>query len=175
MKRSRKAITRKLAITALAVVLLLAAGTYIGVAVYFEDHFFYHTIIGGEDYSYKTPVEAEYLIYERLSGYSLEITGREDVHDVILPDEIDMQYIFGDSLVQIMREQKPVFWIFGFFKSYDYDLPRIAHYDEEALKQKIDGLAFFKRENIRAPRDAYITYEEEEGKYVVIDARPGTK
>lgn len=175
MRRGRKSLAKKLAITALVVVLLLAAGTYVGVAVYFEDHFFYHTKIGGEDYSYKTPVEAEYLIYERLSGYSLEITGREDVYDVIYPDEIDMQYIFGDSLVQIMREQKPALWVSGFFKSYDYDLPRIAYYDEEALKQKIDGLAFFKRENMRAPIDAYITYEEEEGKYVIIDARPGTE
>ncbi len=175
MEGSKKALAKKLAITALVVVLLLAAGTYAAIAVYFEDHFFYHTTIGGEDYSYMTPVEAEYLIYERLSGYSLEITGREDICDVILPDEIDMQYIFGDSLIQIMREQKPAFWISGFFKGYDYELPRIAHYDKEALEQKINGLAFFRRENIRAPRDAYITYEEEEGQYVIMDARPGTE
>lgn len=175
MKGNKKALVKKMAITALVVALLLAAGTYAGIAVYFEDHFFYHTKIGGEDYSYKTPVEAEYLIYERLSGYSLEITGREDIHDVILPDEIDMQYIFGDSLVQIMREQKSAFWILGFFKDYDYDLPRIAHYDEAALERKIDELAFFRKENIRAPRDAYITFAEDEEQYVIVNARPGTE
>lgn len=175
MKGSKKALVKKLGITALIVILLLAAGTYVGVAVYFEDHFFYHTTIGGEDYSYKTPVEAEYLIYERLSDYSLEITGREGIYDTILPDEIKMRYIFGDSLVKIMQEQKPAFWILGFFKKYDYELPEIAHYDETALKQKIDKLAFFKRENIRAPRDAYITYSEEEAQYVIVDASPGTE
>ena len=40
MRRGRKSLAKKLAITALVVVLLLAAGTYVGVAVYFEDHFF---------------------------------------------------------------------------------------------------------------------------------------
>ena len=172
MKGKKKALLKKLGITALVVTLLLAVGTYVAFAVYFEDHFFYHTTIGGEDYSYKTPVEAEYLIYEKLAGYSLEIIGREDMYDTILPDEIDMQYTFGDSLVKIMKEQKPAFWIFGFFKEYDYDLPRIAHYNEEALKKKINELTFFRRENIRAPQEAYIIYSEKEEQYIILGAKP---
>ena len=83
MKAGKKALVKKLGITASVVLLLLAIGTYVGVAIYFEDHFFYRTTIGGEDYSYKTPVEAEYLMYESLSGYALEITGREGVRDVV--------------------------------------------------------------------------------------------
>lgn len=175
MKGSKKALAKKLCITALAVLLLLAVGTYVAFAVYFEDHFFYHTTIGGIDYSYKTPVEAEYLMYEYLAGYSLEITGREDLYDTIFPDEIEMQYIFGDSLVKIMQEQKPALWILGFFKEYDYDMPQIAHYDEVALKEKIGELAFFKRENIHAPKEAYIIYSEKEKQYIIMDSKPGTE
>ena len=175
MKGSRKSLGKKLGITMLVVLLLLAIGTYAGIAIYFEDHFFYRTTIGGEDYSYKTPVEAEYLIYEGLSDYFLEITGREDICDVIMPDEIDMQYIFGDSLRKIKQEQKPIFWIMGFLKGYDYELPRIAYFNEEALSRKIEELAFFKRENVRAPRDAYITYSEEEEQYIIVDAKAGTE
>ena len=51
MKAGKKALVKKLGITASVVLLLLAIGTYVGVAIYFEDHFFYRTTIGGEDYS----------------------------------------------------------------------------------------------------------------------------
>ena len=173
MKRKKRSLLKKLGITALVVLLLLAGGTYVGLVFYFEDHYFYNTKIGGEDYSYKTPVEAEDMIYSKLQNYSLEITGREDVYDVILPGEIEMEYIFDDSLVQIKQEQKPILWILGFFKEYSYDLPRIVEYKEEALDQKLEGLTFFKRENIRAPSNAYIAYSEEANQYVIIAAKPG--
>ena len=63
MKGSRKTTVRKAAVIALVMILLLAAGTYAGIAIYFQDHFFCNTTIGGTDFSYKTPVEAEYMIY----------------------------------------------------------------------------------------------------------------
>ena len=175
MKGSRKTTVRKAAVIALVMILLLAAGTYAGIAIYFQDHFFCNTTIGGTDFSYKTPVEAEYMIYESLTGYSLEIVGREGIQDTISRKEINMDYIFGDSLVKLMQEQKPALWILGFIKGYDYELPPIVQYDEEALRQRIDGLAFFKKENIMAPKDAYIDYSEEEQQYIIVDARPGTE
>ncbi len=175
MKGSRKTTVRKAAVIALVMILLLAAGTYAGIAIYFQDHFFCNTTIGGTDFSYKTPVEAEYMIYESLTGYSLEIVGREGIQDTISRKEINMDYIFGDSLVKLMQEQKPALWILGFIKGYDYELPPIVQYDEEALRQRIDGLAFFKKENIMAPKDAYIDYSEEDQQYIIVDARPGTE
>lgn len=153
----------------------MAVSTYVLIAMYFEDHYFYNTVIGGEDYSYKTPVEAEYLIYESLADYSLEIMGREEMKDTILPDEIHMEYIFGDSLVKIMQEQKPALWILGFIRGYEYELPPIAHYDEEALEEEIERLDFFQKENIRAPRDAYVEYSEDDEQFVIVEARPGTE
>lgn len=175
MRGRKKSLAKKLGFTVLVVTLFLVIGTYVGVSVYFEDHYYYHTTIGGEDYSYKTPVEAEHLLYERLSGYSLEITGREGVCDTIFPAEIEMQYIFDDSLIKIKQEQKPGLWILGFFKEYAYELPEIAHYDEAALKRKIDRLAFFKKENIRTPSDAYVTYSQKEKQFVIVGAKPGTE
>lgn len=175
MKKRKKSLLKKLGITALVVTVILAGCTYAGFAMYFEDHYFYHTKIGGEDYSYKTPVEAEDLIYAKLQDYSLEIVGRDGVSDRIVPAEIEMEYIFGDSLIQIKQEQKPALWILGLFKEQTYDLPRVAVYKEELLDQKLDGLTFFKRENIRAPSDAYIAYSKEEQKYVIIAAKPGTE
>lgn len=175
MKRRKKALLKKLGITALIVTVILAGCTYAAFALYFEDHYFYNTKIGGDDYSYKTPVEAEDILHTKLQDYSLEIVGREGIKDAILPAEIELEYIFDDFLFQIKQEQRPALWILGFFKEYSYDLPHVAIYNKEALNQKIEGLTFFKKPNIRAPSDAYIEYSEEEKKYVLIDAKPGTE
>lgn len=175
MKKKKKALLKKIGITILVVTVILAGCTYTACALFFEDHYFYNTKIGGDDYSYMTPVEAEDILYEKLQDYSLEIVGREGINDVILPAEIELEYILDNSLFHIKQEQKPVLWVLGFFKEYSYDLPHVAIYNKEALNQKIEGLTFFKKQNIRAPSDAYIKYSEEDEKYVMVDARPGTE
>lgn len=175
MKKKKKSLLKKLIITALIVLVLLTGVTYTVLSFYFEEHYFYNTKIDGDDYGYKTPVEAECMIYEKLENYSLEIVGREGLQDIISPLEIDLEYILDDSLFQIKQEQRPMMWLAGFFKEYSYDLPYRCTYNKEDLEQKIAGLTFFKKQNIRAPSDAYIMYSKEEGKYVIVDAKPGTE
>lgn len=173
MKGRKKTLVKRAVI--LGATLLVAIGIYVRYAIYYGNHYFQNTIIAGEDYSGKTPVEAEYLLYEKVSGYFLEINGREGQSDIIFPDEIGMRFIFGDSLLKMKQEQNPALWIMGFFREYNYDMPEVAHYDEEALRKRIDELVFFKMWNIRSPRDAYIHYSEEDGEYVIVDADQGTE
>ncbi len=173
MKGRKRKLGKRIGI--LAVSLLIAGGIYVRYAFYYENHYFRNTVIGGEDCSHMTPVEAEYLLYEKVSGYSLGLYGREEISDIILPKEIGMEYIFGDSMLQIKKEQNPALWIIEFFQKYEYEMPRIAHFDRAALEKRIEELAFFKKENVRPPKDAYITYVEDEGKYRIVDARPGTE
>lgn len=174
MERRKKSLWKKIAATVVIVSVILIAATYAGFSLFFEDHYYYHTKINGDDYSYKTPVEAEAIMYQEFQKYSLEIQGREGMYDTILPAEIDMEYIFDDSLINIKREQSPLLWILGFFKEYSYDIPQLVEYNEEILDEKIDGLTFFKTENIRAPSDAYLTYSSEGKCYIVVDSSPGT-
>lgn len=175
MAGKKKPLLKKLGITALISVSILFVLTYIGISLFFEDHFYYNTYVNGQNFSYMTPVEAEEYIYQELYGYSLEITGREGIYDVILPAEIDMKCLPDDSFVKIKQKQRPALWFLGFFKEYSYELPGLTEYKEEALDQKLGQLSFFKRENIRAPSDAYLAYSEEEEQYVIVDASPGTE
>ncbi len=43
--------------------------TYAAISLYFENHYYYHTMIGGEDMGYKTPMEVEELLYSRINNY----------------------------------------------------------------------------------------------------------
>ncbi|MDE7013785.1 MAG: L,D-transpeptidase/peptidoglycan binding protein [Kineothrix sp.] len=155
--------------------LILMIATYVCISLYFENHYFYHTVIGGEDVSYKTPMEVEEMLYARIYHYSLEITGREGITDTILPEKINMRFLIDDTLVQIKHEQNPRLWILGFFKEYDYAFPWNITYDEEAFSQELDNLAFFQAKNIKKPKAAYLTYSKEEKQYMVTEAEPGTE
>lgn len=174
MKGKRKSRAKKLAIIVLITAVALTAVTYAGFSAFFRDHYFYHTKINGIDYSYKTPVEAEEMIYEAFQAYSLEIFGREETYDTIFPAEIDMELILDHSLAEIKNEQRPSLWILGFFKEYSYDIPGMIEYNEEALDEKIERLTFFQSENIRAPSDAYVKYSSEEKRYIIMESSPGT-
>lgn len=165
---------KKIGITALVVSILLLIITYAVFSLFFGDHYYYNTQINGNDYSYKTPVEAEDMMYQLFHEYFLEIEGREGVYDTIMPAEIDLRYILDDSLLRIKQDQNPVFWILGFFKKYSYDIPQLVEYDKDMLKEKIDKLTFFEPANIKAPHDAYIAYSSEEKAYVIIESSLGT-
>jgi lipoprotein-anchoring transpeptidase ErfK/SrfK len=174
MEKRKKSLWKKVAVTVIIVSVLLTAVTYAGFSLFFEDHYYYQTKINGDDYSYKTPVEAESIMYREFQEYSLEIQGREGMYDTILPADIDMEYIVDDSFINVKKEQSPLLWILGFFKEYSYDIPQLVEYNEDILDEKIDGLTFFKKENIRAPSDAYLTYSSEGKCYLVADSSPGT-
>ena len=166
---------KKLGIAALVSTLVLIGMTYAAISLYFENHYYYHTIIGGEDVSYKTPMEVEELLYSRIYHYSLEIYGREEVTDSILPEEIDMRFLIDDPLVEIKHEQNPWLWILAFVREYEYAFPWEVTYDEKAFEEELENLAFFQAKNIKKPKEAYLKYSESEKEYIVIEADPGTE
>lgn len=173
--RGKRLLWKKLGIAALISIFVLIVLTYIAISLYFENHYYYHTMIGGEDMGYKTPMEVEELLYSRMNDYVLEIYGREDAEDVIVPTEIDMHFLIDDALIKIKKEQRPEWWILGFFQEHHYSFPWKAVYDKEALERRIGELVFFQAINIRSPKDAYITYSNKEKEYVIVEADPGTQ
>ena len=173
--KKKKRRWKKIALAVFLPLLILAGITYICISLYFENHYYYHTIIGGEDVSYKTPIEVEELLYSRIYHYSLEIYGREEVTDSILPEEIDMRFLIDDSLVEIKHEQNPWLWILAFVREYEYAFPWEVTYDEKAFEEELESLAFFQAKNIKKPKEAYLKYSENEKEYIVIEADPGTE
>ena len=175
MTKEKKGKLIKAGLIGIAVFIILLIVTYVGMAQFFKDHYFYNTIINGNDYSYKTPAETENEIYQSIKDYSLEVAGREGMYDILLPAEIDMDYTFGTFLINVKKAQNPYMWLTGYFSENIYEIDKMAKYNEEELDQKIKGMSFFQVENIRAPSKAYIEYSEERGSYGVTNASPGTE
>lgn len=175
MEIKKQSVWKKLIIVTLISCVFLSAITYAGFAMFFSDHYYYQTIINGSDYSYKTPMEAEDMIRQQLQTYFLEVEGRESMNDTIMLADIEVEYIFTDTLLGIKQEQNPAFWILGIFRKFSYDIPQLVEYNEDMLEERIQALAFFQSDNIKPPNAAYISYFEEEKKYTVVKSSPGTE
>ena len=140
---------------------------YLGIALFFSGHFYFNTIINGENYSADSVNTAQNHILDALDHYVLKINGRDQLTDTITSADIVLNIEFGDELADIIKEQNAFLWPLSFFRKSEYKVNTIVTYNKEELDRKIDALCFFKTENIRRPRNAYLSDYTENGYQVI--------
>ncbi len=157
---------------ALTILILLAA--YIGVAFYFNSHFFSGTTINGIDCSRKTTDDVENKLRDEVKNYVLQIDGRNQLTDVITADDIDYEYVADNAVKNLLKAQKPYTWFVSLFKKTSNELQVSIVYDEKKLLKKIDKLKFFQESNITPPVDAQVKYNDSLQKYEIVPEDMGT-
>ncbi len=156
--------------SAVAVILVLA---YLVGLIVFAGHFYPDTRINGIECGMKTPSEAEELISLAISGYEIEIDGRNDLKDTISSEEINLMPVFNGEVKKTLKSQKPYIWFLCLGKPYDYNVEGVTLYSKEALRKRISEMPFFAAENIIAPKDAYIGEITDEG-YAITEEDNGS-
>ena len=162
-KREKKKIVLYIACGVLAAV----AAVYLGIALFFSNHFYFNTIINAEDYSADSVNTAQNRILGVSDRYVLQINGRDQLSDTITSADIVLRIEFGDEFENIIKEQNEFLWPLSFFRKSEYTVDTMVSYNEEELDRKIDTLCFFKPENIRQPRNAYLSDYTENGYQIV--------
>lgn len=153
--------------------IIAIAAVYMGFALFFGSHFYINTFINGENYSASSADAVKKHILDISSRYSLTINGRGQLSDTITSDDIMLRIEFGGELDDIIKGQNMFLWPLSLFKKSEYAIDTMVTYDEGQLKKKIDALSFFKTENIRQPRNAYLSGYTENG-YQIIPEDKGT-
>lgn len=151
----------------LAAVISAAAAAYLGAALFFSGHFYFNTVINGENYSTSSADAAQKRILEISEGYTLKINGRDELTETITSSDILLSIGFGDELADIINGQNPFVWPLSLFKKTEYTIDTMVTYNKEELEKKIDTLCFFKPENIRQPQNAYLSGYTENGYQIV--------
>lgn len=166
---------KKLIIGIIGIVVILLAAVYIAIAVYFQSHFPFHTIINGVDCSGKSVEDVEALITREVEKYRLTITGREGVEDTIDSAQIGLYPEFDGSLQALLKERSGFAWPSSLFGERSAELETMVNYDEEKLADVVKNLAFFDEANVTAPEDAHISeYQENKGYEVVLEVEGTT-
>lgn len=156
-------------------ILLALILVYSGFSVYFINHYYFNTIIDGNNYSLEVPDKVQQSIAKTAANYQLSIEGRNEITDSISGKEINLKFVFDDTLRQIKEKQKPYLWIVSVFGNQEYSLPKSVVFEETKLAQKVKALAFFDKKNVVAPEDAYIEgYSSSLKQYVLVEEIEGS-
>ena len=150
-----------------------ASVTYLGLALFFTKHFFFNTIINGENYSVSAINSVQNGFLDTSNQYVLTINGRDGVSDTITAADIALKVTFEDEFENIIAGQEAFLWPASVFKETEYTINTIVTYSKEALDQKIDSLCFFDPKNIRQPQDAYLSDYTDDG-FQIIPEDKGT-
>ena len=143
------------------------AVVYLGLALFFFGHFYFNTIINGENYSAGSVDAVQKHILDVSEHYVLTINGRDQLADTITSADIVLRIEFGDELADIIKEQNAFLWPLSFFRKSEYTVDTMVTYNKEELDRKIDTLCFFKSENIRQPQNAYLSDNTENGYQII--------
>lgn len=165
--------TKRRILYILITVVTAAAVAYLGLALFFTKHFFFNTIINGENYSVSAVNSVENGFLDTSSQYVLRIDGRDGVSDTITAADIALRVEFGSEFEDIMQGQEALLWPASVFRETEYTINTMVTYSKEALDKKIDTLSFFESDNIRQPQDAYLSDYTENG-YQIIPEEQGT-
>lgn len=165
--KGKKALTAVLASGAAIAVI------YLGFAFFFSNHFYFHTNINGEDYSAKSVNYVQSHILDTSGHYMLTINGRDEITDTITSSDIVLTPEFGSEFADIIEKQNMFLWPLSLFEKSEYTVDTMVTYSKEELDKKIDTLSFFQPENIRQPRNAYLSDYTENG-YQIIPEDKGT-
>lgn len=175
MKKRKKRRKFKKSILAGIWITGILAVIYIGGSLFFTNHFYSGTTVNGIDYSFMSPEKTKETIINEVKGYQLVIKGRNGLSDTIDGGNIELEYVFDDTLLQIGKKQNGWTWIAAFFQDHEYELSQMTAFNEELLEKEIDELLFFETENRAPPRDAYIeSFSKETGQYNLVEEDKGS-
>lgn len=163
-------------ILTLVVLLMMAAGgIYIGIGMHYVDHFFEGTYINGLDVSDLTVEEAEGMIAREVEDYQITLLTKEGTKETISGSDLGYRYVPGEETEEYMERQNFFAWLPALFQGdTEYSMQTSFTYDKALLEQAVDRLACISGEQVMAPKDAYLT-RQEDGTYVIVPEVEGNQ
>lgn len=146
---------------------------YLGISIYFMNHFYYGTDINGADFSMKTVDEAEQYLQKQIDGYELAVHSKKAAPQKITGSDIRMAYKKSKELKQTLEKQNAFLWPAMFWKENKVQVKLSFDYDAEKLNGKIQALESFKNEEKTDPENAKPEFDGEQ--FVVKPEVLGTK
>lgn len=132
-----KKLTRKQQGLVIAGVILLALLTiYLGIAVYFNSHFLFRTMINGVEASTKSVKSVERLITEEIDEYRINIEPRNGEAEPIEGTAIELKPVFDGMLEVKLREQNHFAWPVALFQDTTIEVETMVDYDKEKLRRR---------------------------------------
>lgn len=156
----------------IGIIAALIAVVYIGISVYFMNHFYYNTQINGVNFSMKSAEDVKNHFKTEVQGYSLTIKEKGGLQDTILGTDIGLAYQENDDIENALKKQSPFLWPMAFFSANSVTSTIRVDYDEAKLTEEIQKLQCVKAEQTE-PQNAYPKFDGTQ--YIIEPEVLGTK
>lgn len=157
----------------ISVPFLFFIALYLGITLYFVDHFWFGSYINGTNYTGKTVNEVESAMAEDIHKYTLTIWQRGGDHEVIKADDIGFSYVPDGKIQELQDQQNPFLWPLSYFKEARYEMSATTTYDKEMIQKKVESLNCNQEDYVNKPVNA--TYEYKDGAYSIVEEIQGNQ
>lgn len=168
----------------IVLLLLLIAGAaifYWRVAVYYQTHFFPNTTVNDFDCSELEAAQVTLMVESEILDYRMEVTGRLNEEGDLGPlgeitaEDIDLQYLgTAEAINHLLEQQNEWMWIETLTNThYSHNLQQGVGFDEDKLKSHVESWDAF--QDMKEPKDAYISEYSQENGYEIIPESMGTQ
>ncbi len=145
---------------------------YLVISIYFNSHFFFHTVINEVDVSLKAYKDLDKIMKEHEDNYVLQLVERDGRIETIRADEIGLHYNPDNQIPRIFKLQKSLGWIKALAGKERYHVKNLYSYDTDKLDRVFKGLNCLNT-HVTPPRDVKFQYRE--GSYQVIAEEYGNQ
>ena len=146
---------------------------YLGISMYFSNHFYYGSIINGVNASGKTVAEVDKELLMKSQTYTLELKERNGASEQIKATDIGLKYN-SNGKIQVLKDSQNSFaWILALFNPKATEMNGIVTYEDKLLKKSFDKLSCFDGKKITEPQNASFKYADEG--YVIVKEVMGNK
>lgn len=164
---------KKIAII-IAIVVMVLVAIYLGLSIYFMDHFYFRSKIGSVDVSGQSATAAEKTLQQAMDEYELTIKERDGNTDTIVGDEIDLTIEWNKKPSAYIEKQNGFAWILKVFKPDAHVIDGTFFYDETKLSNKIAGLSAMEETKQVPAVDAKVSEYSKKDGYTLVPSVPGT-
>lgn len=148
-------------------VLIVLVIAYVGVSVYFMEHFFTGTEVNGVNADLYTVKQVNELLLSQANAYTLTITERGGDTVTLTPAELGMSFSEGDTVRTLKRKQNGFLWPRMFWQKDMYQVGPEINYDEDAFGAAVDSCmkkgASPENAWVEMTEDGYKVHKEEQG------------
>ncbi|WP_294404926.1 L,D-transpeptidase family protein [uncultured Clostridium sp.] len=155
----------KIKVRSIAVIILLAGGSYICCHTYFKNHFYLGSTINCINISAKSIEEAQKAVKDSIDNYTITLNGRDGTVDVLNGNDFDIKFNSDDVIKDMKEKQNETLWINSLINYENKEENNmLIQYNEEKLNNLIDNLSFFEQSKIVEPQNPKYIYENNEFK-----------
>jgi lipoprotein-anchoring transpeptidase ErfK/SrfK len=170
-RKTKMTVGKKIMITLILMLLMLAAvGCGLG-TWYFTDHFLPGTTINGFHCSFMTVKEAENLLNKKVGAYVLTVETMNNGIESITADQAGLSYVSDGSVEDFLKGQDHYRWFLSLAQEHTYETKTAVIYDEDKFTAAIEGLKCMQPENVTEPEDAHL--EDNGQEFVIVPETEG--